>query len=127
MKPSSSAARPAGRPVTTATAPMEAANARNAAGACGCGFAAPGLVTIGASVPSKSTATSAVLGSPISARKPSMPAVVRGTGSRGTGKGTAATLLAARGPILAEHEGEVCGRDAGRGGRQLADGGELRS
>ena len=50
-------------------------------------------------MPSKSTATRAVLGSAISASKPSTPAVVRGTGSGGTGGGTAATLLAAHLPL----------------------------
>src|SRR5450432_188210 len=116
VNPSSEAANSAGRPVTTATARIDAASRRNASGASGCGRAAAGSGTIGASVPSKSTPTRARCGCATIARNPSTPAAVAGTGS-----GTPRTLPAVRRPVRGEHEGEVGGRDAAWRRKNLGD------
>ena len=70
---------PAGRPVTTTTAPTTEASPRNTPTTPGCARAAPGSATIGANVPSKSSATTASPGPARIALNPSRPAAVAGT------------------------------------------------
>src|SRR6516164_7498960 len=74
--PPSSTVAEAGRPVTMARVPTAVASRRRADSAPGCGRAADGSLTIGASVPSKSRAISARPGSPAIAASATAPSGV---------------------------------------------------
>src|SRR5580658_8542604 len=88
VRPANSAASAAGRPVMIATVPATRASRRRTAVVGGPALASAGSSTIGARVPSKSSAMSDVRGRAMSAARPARPDSVAGSGRTGGGTGS---------------------------------------